>query len=64
MVLRKCAYSLFVDYKISRLYDRTIEFGGWGAPYEEIVLPHPHKWRVRIWNFRMVFGKSQLHMDN
>ena len=64
VVLRKCTDSLLIDHQVFGTNDRTVEFGGWRALYEEIVLLHPLKSGLSIGNFRMAFGKSQSHMDN
>lgn len=64
MVLRKCTDALLIDHQFPGASNRTVEFGGWRALYEEIVLLDPLKRGVSIWNFRMAFRKSKSHMDN
>ena len=53
LVLRECADSLLVDHKLFGASDGTVEFGGWGAVYEKIVLLHLLQSRLHIGNLRM-----------
>src|SRR5580693_400757 len=64
VVFGKCADSLLIDHELIGEGDGTMELGGWGSLYEEIILLHPFESRFGIGNLRMALGKPQAHVND
>jgi hypothetical protein len=64
LVLRERAHTLFIDDEVFGTSDGAMEFSGWRANNEKIVVLQPLPARLRIRKFGMARGKSQPHVDD